>query len=297
MAGALEYRRNAHSDDQGVDMNPISRIVGYFNRRVLGRPFFATSDVKIGRHVSFGRNVSFHCERVRIGDGVVFHDNISIHARHFEIGDYGTIYSYCFFPGGRVKIGHNYWMGYGSLVDGRGGTRIGNNVCAGTHSQFWTHMIFGDVMYGSRFHSIKELVIEDDVWFSGQCLVSPIHAGARSVAMLGSVITKNMQPDRIYAGVPATDITEKGGPPYNATSIEDRVKYMKAQLGDFARTRGITDIDRHAKIVTSSAELPSSSENTTVFNVADRTYSKTGSALENKLMRFLLPEAKFIPIN
>lgn len=55
------------------------------------------------------------------------------------------------------------------------------------------------------------MVVEDGVWFVGHCLVSPIRAKARSMAMLGSVVTKDMDHNRIYAGTPAKDITDKVG--------------------------------------------------------------------------------------
>ena len=38
-------------------------------------------------------------------------------------------------------------------------------------------MTFGDTLYGSRWDSVGELSVGDDVWFVGHCLVGPIHAG------------------------------------------------------------------------------------------------------------------------
>lgn len=277
-------------------MNPraiLRRIKGKF----LDRPYFATKDVKIGENVTFGKGVVFRCKRVRIGDGVALGSNVKVLADSFEIGDYGTIYDNCFFPGGEVKIGHNFWLGIGSIIDGRGGTLIGNNVCIGAHSQLWTHMIYGDVMYGCRFHKVKRLEIEDDVWLTGHCLVSPVKIGARSLAMLGSVITKDMLPDRTYAGIPASDITEKVGPQFKITSIEERMLYLQRRTEEFARFNKIRNVDRHVRIVTDKYEMLNEDKGITIFNVADRTYVKVGSDLEYKLMRFLLPDAKFTPVS
>ncbi len=77
-------------------MRTISTVV----RRIAGlppKPYFATKDVVIGKHTSFGMNVVFNCERVRIGDGVGFGSNIRVDSTTFEIGDYGTVYDFCFF--------------------------------------------------------------------------------------------------------------------------------------------------------------------------------------------------------
>ena len=86
----------------------VKQLAGKIGHTLLGKPYFTTDDVKIGRHVSFGRNVVFNCKRVRIGDGVLFQDNITVNSDVFEIGDYGTVYRNCFFPGpGELRIGHN----------------------------------------------------------------------------------------------------------------------------------------------------------------------------------------------
>lgn len=268
------------------------------NRYLSPRPYFATNDVSIGRNVRFGKNVVFSCKRIRIGDGVVFHDNITVDADVFEIGDYGTIYSHCFFPGpGELFIGHNFWLGISSIVDSKGGTYIGNNVGIGAQSQLWTHIVYGDVMYGCRFHSDRPLQIGDDVWLVGHCLVSPVEIGERSMAMLGSVITRDMQADHSYAGVPAEDVTDKIGPQFEITGVEHRAAYLNSRLEEFATINRISDIHNSIKIVSAAEEMLTYGADVTVFNVKDRTYTKRGTRLEHKLMRFLLPDAKFVPVS
>lgn len=272
-----------------------SRLLHEIRTRT-GSPRFRSGDVRVGQNVSFGRNVVFNCDRVRIGDGVAFRDNVRVDATDFEIGDYGTIYENCFFPGpGRLKIGHNFWLGTAAIVDCQGGTAIGNNVGIGAHSQLWTHMVFGDVMAGCRFHSASPLEVEDDVWLVGHCLVSPVKLGARSLAMLGSLITKEMLPDRVYAGSPARDITDRVGPQFRETTVQERARYLQGRIEAFASTSRHTSVWDSVQIVTREEELPDSGRSVTVFNVASRSYRKIGSQLEHDLLRFLLPEAKFLP--
>lgn len=259
-------------------------------------PRFASNDVVVGQGVRFGRNVVFHSQRVRIGDGVVIGDNVRVDASTFEIGDFGTIYDGCFFPGpGELRIGHNFWLGSGSIVDAKGGTTIGNNVGVGAQSQLWTHMVFGDVLYGCRFHAAKPLVVEDDAWLVGHCLVSPVRIGARSLAMLGSVVTRDMLADRCYAGVPAADITEKVGPQFAVRDVAERASMLAQRLDAFARERDAS-VRRRLRIATAPEEAVAGDDADGItFNVATRTYTKRGTPLEREVIRYLLPDAKFVP--
>lgn len=268
-----------------------------FRKVFANRPHFATRDVVVGRHVSFGKNVVFNCRRVRIGDGVVFQDNIRIDADVFEIGDYGTFYSSCFVPGpGELRIGHNFWAGTSSIIDALGGTQIGNNVCVAAHSQLWTHMIYGDVMYGCRFHSKKKLVIGDDVWLGAHSLVCPVTIGDRSLVLFGSLVTKDVPSDKTYAGMPAQDVTDKLGPQFEVTTIENRRKYLDNRLKEYDQKHPEDRVCEKVAIAPDSGCGIGANPDKIVFNVADRTYTKRGSKLENRLMRFLLPDAKFVPV-
>jgi acetyltransferase-like isoleucine patch superfamily enzyme len=282
-------------------------VLGKKRLKALGRrllrgletgPVFATDDVRLGRDVSFGRNVVFNCEKVRIGDGAAFGDNVVVNSTTFEIGDFATVYNSCFFPGpGSLFIGHNFWLGTGAIVDCQGGTRIGNNVGVGAGSQLWTHMVFGDVLAGCRFHSRKQLIIHDDVWFVGQCLVSPITAGPRSMALLGSLVVRDMEADHTYGGAPAADVTSRVGSQFNPTSPQERRANLYSRIESFAAKSGERQVFSKVRIATEGGDLRDASDSVTVFNVVDRTYSKNGSDLERRLIRFLLPEAKFVPVS
>jgi acetyltransferase-like isoleucine patch superfamily enzyme len=276
------------------------RKVGRAGKRLLNAsesPRFSTDDVTVGKRVRFGENVEFNCGRVRIGDGVFVGDNVRIDAEVFEIGDYGTIYDNCFFPGpGEVSIGHNFWLGAASIVDSQGGTTIGNNVGVGAHSQLWTHMKFGDIMAGSRFHSSAPLVIEDDAWLVGHCLVSPVTIGAWSLAMLGSMVTRDMQPNRSYAGVPAKDVTDALGAPFSPVPADERIAFLEERVRRFADEFARPEIFERVRILAEEPQDTKSSADVTEFNVVSRTYRKSGTELEHDFIRYLLPEAKFVPV-
>lgn len=266
-------------------------------RKTLGAvsaPVFRTEDVQVGSGVKFGRNVVFNCDRVRIGDGTVIGDDVVFDASDVQIGDFATIYRRCHFPGpGTLVIGHNFWLGDGCIVDSQGGTTIGNNVGVGAQSQLWTHMKFGDVMMGCRFHSAAPLVVEDDAWLVGHCLISPVRIGARAVAMLGSVVTRDLESDRTYAGVPAKDMTHVFGPQFEATTPDQRRAWLESRLAELAKKHELPS----SAIVLSRSEAASVNGKDVILNVADRTYVKQGTPQERRLLRLLLPDAKFLPVH
>ena len=261
----------------------------WLGHRLSGRPYFATRDVSIGRHVTIGRNVRFHSDRVRIGDGVVIQDDVQVDATTFEIGDFGTIYRGCHFPGpGELRIGHNVWIGTRAIIDAQGEAHLGNNVCIGPHSQLWTHMVFGDTLQGCRFHSRGPLVIEDDAWLGGNCLVAPVRIGGRCLVLMGSVVTQDLPGDRSFGGSPAADITDKIGPQFEKRSLKERVTDLENRLSAFGHRESF-------QVVTAAAPAQVDRRDVTYFNLTDRTYTKRGTELEARCIRFLLPEAKFLP--
>lgn len=227
---------------------------------------------------------------VTIGDNCYIGERVQIRCPEFSLGDYGKIhhdtnahgYSPCL-------IGHNAWIGQFTIIDSIGGVTIGDNCGIGAHSQLWSHIKYGDTLEGCRFLSEKPLHIGKDVWFVGHCIVSPITAEDRSVAMVGSVVTRDMKENRVYAGTPAADITDKTGPAFSPTSIEEKFlkmeEYLAAYDGDCSDLR----IARTINDITD--------DNSTWFIVESRTYTKRGTDSEVEFMKFLLPErGKFTPI-
>jgi acetyltransferase-like isoleucine patch superfamily enzyme len=149
---------------------------------IINYPFINVKELILGKNVVIEPNVQISCDRLILGDGVRIKSGTQIYMSDLVIGDYTLIYNNCFFSGTRwCRIGHNCWFGHYTIVDS-----------IGAHSQLWTHAYFGDILEGCRFASHKQLSIGDDVWLVGHCIVSPINAERRSMAMAGSVVTKDM---------------------------------------------------------------------------------------------------------
>jgi acetyltransferase-like isoleucine patch superfamily enzyme len=235
------------------------------------------------------RGINGNARSIIIGDNCYIGEYVQIICDDFSLGDYSKIHHHTNIHGYLpCRIGHNAWIGQYSIIDSIGGTTIGNNCGIGAHSQLWSHIKYGDTLEGCRFLSEKPLQIGNDVWFVGHCIVSPIVAEDKSMAMVGSVITKDMKYNEIYAGSPAKSISDKIGYQFQPLSIEEKLQRMKNYLKEFGSTNKI-------KIVSNINEV-NFEDDISYFDVSSRRYKKTLSEEEIRFMKFLLPaKAKFIP--
>ncbi|MFN5544689.1 MAG: acyltransferase, partial [Bacteroidota bacterium] len=177
------------------------------------------------------RGINGKAKRIVIGDNVYIGNDVQIICDDFELGDYSKIQHHTnvhgYLP---CKIGHNAWIGQYTIIDSIGGTAIGNNCGIGAHSQLWSHIKYGDTLEGCRFLSENKLTIGNDVWFVGHCIVSPINAQDKSMAMVGSVVTKDMEYNQIYAGSPAKSISDKIGFQFKEVTVEEKLAKMIGYL-------------------------------------------------------------------
>ncbi len=246
---------------EGVVISPTATITG-----VSGK----AKRVKIGDHTYIGDSVQIFCDDLAIGDYSKIHHHTNIHG-----------YKPC-------HIGHNAWVGQYTIIDCIGGVSIGNNCGIGAHSQLWSHIKYGDTLEGCRFLSEKSLKVGNDVWFVGHCIISPIVAEDKSMAMVGSVVTKDMVFNEIYAGSPAKSISEKVGFQFHDVSVDRKFEIMQAQAKEFGTSEKI-------KVVKGISEIDFDSD-CTFFDVSNRKYTKRKTDEEVRFMKFLLPEkGKFTP--
>lgn len=239
------------------------------------------------------RGLNGKAKKIYIGDNCYIGHNVQIICDDFSLGDFSKIqhgtnihgYKPCF-------IGHNAWIGQYTIIDSIGGTEIGNNCGIGAHSQIWSHIKYGDTLEGCRFLSDKKMKIGNDVWFVGHCIVSPIVAHDKSMAMVGSVVTKDMNFNEIYAGSPAKSISDKVGFQFAEVGLDIKFERMKALLNEFN-----PNSDK-IRIVKSLNIDQIEDFGISYFDVSSRQYTKRKTEEEVAFMKFLLPEkAKFIPFS
>lgn len=238
------------------------------------------------------RGINGPAEYVEIGDNTYIGHNTRIICDNFKIGDYAKFHNHGYVYGYKhCHIGHNPWIGQNTIIDCIGGTNIGDNCGIGAQSQLWSHIKYGDTLEGCRFLSESSLTVGKDVWFVGHCIVSPITAQDKSMALVGSVVTKEMKANKIYAGSPAKDITDKAGHQFANVTVEDKYEKMCFYLEKFEELIGTKNHD--IMIVKTQEDFVTDK---TCFSVSDRVYTKNLTDLEQKFMNFLLPEkAKFTP--
>jgi acetyltransferase-like isoleucine patch superfamily enzyme len=238
------------------------------------------------------RGINGKAKKIVIGDNCYIGENVQIICDDFSLGDYSKIQHstniHGYLP---CHIGHNAWIGQYTIVDSIGGTTIGNNCGIGAHSQIWSHIKYGDTLEGCRFLTEKPMIIGNDVWFVGHCIVSPIIAEDKSMAMVGSVVTKDMRFNEIYAGSPAISISNKVGFQFSKVSTDEKYLKMLSYLKEWGGN------SKTIKIISDISEIDFKKNDISYFNVSDRTYKKTSSVDEISFMKFLLPaKAKFVPI-
>lgn len=238
--------------------------------------YFDQTKVYLGDHVEIHESVKF------VGDGEVF------------IGDYTKIHAgTLIIAQGDMSIGEVCWIGQNSVLDSTGGLEMGNFVGVGIGSSLYSHIKHGDLSEGCNLVGEKRLVIGDDAWFVGQCLVNPVNVAPKSVAMLGSVVVKDMEFNHVYGGNPAQDITHKMGVPWeDEVDLGEKLKRVES-LVEHGRQKFGLDIDDHDYRVV--VGMPEELEpGVTYYDVDSRTYTKTNYIGEVQLNKWLFSaRAKF----
>ena len=158
-----------------------------------------------------------YASQIRLGHGVYLDQGTYLHAcpHGIEIGA-GTIvmhgailhvYNFRDLPHAGIKIGRNSLIGEYSVVRGQGGVVIGDRV----YTSPFTQIVAVNHVYDDPQRPFVEqgitadgIVIEDDVWLgSGVIVTDGVRIGQGAVVAAGAVVTKDVPPHTVVAGVPA----------------------------------------------------------------------------------------------
>ncbi|MCQ2105803.1 MAG: maltose O-acetyltransferase [Fibrobacter sp.] len=110
--------------------------------------------------------------------------------------------------GKNTFIGENVFINSGCKFQDQGGIRIGNGVlfghnvtlCTINHNQDPEHR--GDMVF-------KPIHIEDNVWIGAGAIILPgVTIGYGAIVAAAAVVTKNVEPKTVVAGVPAKKIKD-----------------------------------------------------------------------------------------
>jgi acetyltransferase-like isoleucine patch superfamily enzyme len=181
----------------GVEMaRPILPFMSHGTGRIERNKFAA-----IGTNVIFEPGVLvFHPESIRLGSNVYVGHNAILKA-YFQ---------------NQMIVGDNTWIGQQCFFHSAGGLRIGSCVGIGPGVKVITSyhteegssipILFSDI-------ETAEVVIEDDCDIGMGAIVLPgVTIGRGSIIGAGSVVTSNVEPLSVMAGVPARLLRARAAP-------------------------------------------------------------------------------------
>ncbi|MCX5829579.1 MAG: acyltransferase [Deltaproteobacteria bacterium] len=106
-----------------------------------------------------------------------------------------------------IKVGHRFSINSGTIIDGRGGITIGDDVMIGPHAVIYSSS--HDTTQLDRpmtglDHILKPVLIEDNVWIGAHTsILGGIVIGKGAIVAAGAVVVDDVANNCIVAGVPA----------------------------------------------------------------------------------------------
>jgi acetyltransferase-like isoleucine patch superfamily enzyme len=130
------------------------------------------------------------CGEVVLGEGVSLNGTIV----PIELITYNS---------GRIEIGKNTFINYGTSIAARASVKIGS-YCHIGHYTFVMDNGQHDVVRHSDLPPSEPVIIEDHVWIGSKVVVLPgVRIGSHSAIGAGSIVTKDVPPRCVAAGNPA----------------------------------------------------------------------------------------------
>ena len=135
--------------------------------------------------------------------------------RHLYLADIAR--NVAIYYGAEIRAGINLHIGEGSIIgdkvilDARNGIRIGRNVNFSSEVHIWTEQHdHSDPDFLCLSDSSYRVEIADRAWIGpGVTILHSVSIGEGAVVAAGSVVTKDVAPFSIVAGIPAKKIGER----------------------------------------------------------------------------------------
>lgn len=119
--------------------------------------------------------------------------------------------------GAYIRGGENLHIGRGCIIGDRcqldarcGGIFMGEDVNIGTCVSLWTGSHDANDSWFRSMHKIGKITIGNRAWLGSHCVIlDQVNIGEGAVVAAGAVVTKDVDPYTIVAGVPAKKIGER----------------------------------------------------------------------------------------
>jgi acetyltransferase-like isoleucine patch superfamily enzyme len=125
------------------------------------------------------------------------------------------VYNFRDLPNAGIWIGRDSLIGEYTVVRGQGGVTIGDRVYTSPLVQIVAvNHVFDDPSRSFTVQGItaQGISIEDDVWIgSGAIVCDGVRVGQGAVVAAGAVVTEDVPPHTVVAGVPARVVREIDG--------------------------------------------------------------------------------------
>ena len=112
----------------------------------------------------------------------------------------------------KLVIGKGSIIGYNAILDARCGLIIGQNVNLSSNVSIYTlqHDHRDPLFRCNELQKKMSVEIDDRVWIGSNVIVLPgVHIGEGAVCCAGCVVTKDVPPYTVVAGIPAKKVGER----------------------------------------------------------------------------------------
>ena len=160
--------------------------------------------------------------RIRLGHGAYIDEGVYIHAcpDGVDIGErtlvmHGAVlhvYNFRALPHAGIRIGRDALISEYTVIRGQGGVHIGDRVYTSPMTQIVAvNHAFDDPdrPFVEQGITAAGIVIEDDVWIGASAVITDgVRIGRGAVVAAGAVVTADVPPHTVVAGVPARVVRE-----------------------------------------------------------------------------------------
>lgn len=160
--------------------------------------------------------------RIVLGHGSYLDQGVYLHAcpSGIQIGEntivmHGAVlhvYNFRDLPNAGIRIGRDSLVGEYSVIRGQGGVTIGDRVYTSPFTQILAvNHVFNDPHrpFVEQGITAEGIVIEDDVWLGAGAIVTDgVRVGKGAVVAAGAVVTRDVAPYNVVAGVPARPVRD-----------------------------------------------------------------------------------------
>lgn len=163
-----------------------------------------------GSRISAGAYLKGH-GNIRIGARCKIHDSASLDASRgpgIDLGDQVTLNRYAYLQGDRggIRLGDRVEINNYTIVNGTGGVDVGDDSLIGPGVRLisYQHRYAAGSTIRSQPTAARPIRIGRDVWIGANAVVlAGVTVGDGAVIAAGAVVTRDVAPGTVVAGVPA----------------------------------------------------------------------------------------------